>query len=70
VEFLSLNYLKELKKQGYLNHLLSQKKVLKIKKYNLEFDKIRIKKHTIAIVIVYYHCYCGQKMEIITHLKF
>jgi hypothetical protein len=22
---------------------------------------IRIKKHTIAIVIVYYHCYCGQK---------
>jgi hypothetical protein len=23
--------------------------------------KSRIKKHTIAIVIVYYHCYCGQK---------
>jgi hypothetical protein len=28
VEFLSLNYLKELKKQGYLNHLLSRKKMV------------------------------------------
>jgi hypothetical protein len=33
VEFLSLNYLKELKKQGYLNHLyLVKKMVLKMLK--------------------------------------
>jgi hypothetical protein len=44
VEFLSLNYLKELKKQLSKPSFISKKDGIKdVKKYNLEFDKMRIK---------------------------
>jgi hypothetical protein len=63
VEFLSLNYLKELKKQGYLNHLLSRKKdgIKDVKKYNLEFDKIADKKT--------YNSYCYSLLPLLLWSK-
>ena len=63
VEFLSLNYLKELKKQGYLNHLLSRKKdgIKDVKKYNLEFDKIAYKKT--------YNSYCYSLLPLLLWSK-
>ena len=73
-EFLTLDYLKKIKEDNYLKKQLSFKKrnVKNIKAYNLNFDDIKSKKAKKLIkliVMIYYHCFCGQEMKKSMFLK-